>query len=64
MPVFRGRLNDLDRMPFGKWKDELLMDVPAGYFRWLTEQDWLKDHPALDAYVTERDWGTDDESET
>ena len=63
MPVFRSSLNDYDQMPFGKWKGELLMDVPHGYFRWLREQDWLKDHPSLSKYVLGRDWGEDDDEE-
>lgn len=63
MPVFRSRLNDYDRMPFGKHKDELLMDIPDRYFRWLREQDWLKNHPALCAFVMERDFGYDGDEE-
>lgn len=61
MPIFRGCLNDFDRMPIGKWKGELLMDVPQGYFRWLREQDWLPQFPALEKYVSSRDWGDDED---
>lgn len=64
MPTFRGMLNDLDRMPIGKWKGELLMDVPRGYFRWLAEQEWLPQFPALAKYVESRDWGSDDDDDT
>lgn len=62
MPTFRGMLNDYDRMPIGKWKGELLMDVPEGYFRWLKDQEWLPQFPALHKYVESRNWdGGDDE---
>ncbi len=60
MPVFRGQLNDFDKMPIGKWKGELLMDVPDGYYRWLRKQDWLKGFPALHQYVMTHDWGDDE----
>lgn len=59
MPTYRAILNDFDRMEFGKWKGELLMDVPRGYFRWLSEQEWLPQFPALKKYVDSRDWGVD-----
>ena len=43
---------DLDVMPFGKHKNELLQDVPAHYFRWLwTDGDiktYCKDVPKHD----------------
>ena len=61
MPIFRGTLNDYDRCPLGKYKDELLMDVPTAYMRWLSQQDWLEQFPALCRYVRERDWGEDEE---
>jgi len=28
-------LKDEDRMPFGKYKEERMMDIPASYFHWL-----------------------------
>lgn len=31
-------LTDLDKMPFGKYKDELLQDVPCSYLMWLYDQ--------------------------
>lgn len=61
MPIFRGIYNDYDRMTFGKYKDELLMDIPSAYFRWLREQDWLPQFPALEKYVSSRDWGDDED---
>lgn len=63
MPIFRGQLNDFDRFPFGAHKGELLMDVPDGYYRWLQEQDWLHEWPALQKYVEAHDWGEDDDEE-
>lgn len=63
MPIFRGCLNDFDRMPIGKWKGELLMDVPQGYFRWLRDQDWLCNFPSLEKYVASREWGEDDDED-
>lgn len=32
-------LSDLDKMPFGKFKDKLMQDVPASYLMWLHEQN-------------------------
>lgn len=61
MPRYRGQYNDFDRMGFGKYKDELLMDIPKAYFRWLSEQEWLPQFPALKKYVDSRDWGGDDD---
>ena len=29
------QLNDTDKMPFGKYKGELMQDVPASYLHWL-----------------------------
>lgn len=29
------KLEDTDEMPFGKYKGELMQDVPATYFHWL-----------------------------
>lgn len=43
MPDARGyskrqpAFTDTDKMPFGKFKDELLQDVPASYLKWLYE---------------------------
>lgn len=34
-------LTDTDKMPFGKYKGELMEDVPASYLHWLwTEADF------------------------
>jgi len=63
MPIYRGVLNDFDRCPFGKYKDELLMDIPDAYYRWLSEQNWLHEWPALKKYVEAHDWGEDDDED-
>jgi len=30
-----GKIEDTDRMPFGKYKGEMMQDVPASYLHWL-----------------------------
>jgi len=35
------QLTDTDRMPFGKWKDECMQDIPASYLHFLW-RDGLK----------------------
>jgi len=45
------RLNDDDRMPFGRYKDQRLGDVPDDYFRWLLRQDWIEDWEDLKEYA-------------
>jgi uncharacterized protein (DUF3820 family) len=35
-------LTDTDIMPWGKYKDECLQDIPASYFRWLWEDGETK----------------------
>jgi len=29
------------KMPFGKYKDMELTEIPKGYLRWLRSQDWV-----------------------
>lgn len=29
------------KMPFGKHKDKDLAEIPKGYLRWLTRQEWV-----------------------
>jgi uncharacterized protein (DUF3820 family) len=29
-------------MPFGKYKGDMLSDIPVGYLDWLIGQDWCK----------------------
>ena len=54
-------LTDSDVMPFGKYKDFLLGDVPASYLLWLTKQKWSKEYPALVAYINNLDDDENDE---
>lgn len=61
MPMFRGALNDFDRFPFGKYRDEMLSDIPNAYYRWLRDQEWLSSWPALKRYVELHDWGEDED---
>lgn len=42
--------NDLTPMPFGRYKGELLQDVPASYLHWLWTQRPLSDI-RLEAYI-------------
>ena len=51
---------DLDPMPFGKFKDKLLQDVPGSYLIWLWSQRPLSDtklenyiHNSMDALKME-----------
>lgn len=42
---------DLDRMPFGKHKDEPLQDVPAHYLQWLWNDglhEWSRNTAEID----------------
>jgi len=41
---------DLDLMPFGKYKDETMADVPASYLLWLWEQG-KNQNLKLDNYI-------------
>lgn len=45
-------LDDNYIMPFGKYKDVKLEDVPADYLLWLKDQDWIETkYPAVAEYV-------------
>lgn len=45
------RLTDQDRMPFGKYKNMMLGQVPEDYLKWLAKQDWIDDYPDLVEYL-------------
>ena len=47
----KDRLNDDDRMPWGKWCGVKLVDVPDDYWRWFLSQKWCDDHPELVEYA-------------
>ncbi len=42
--------DDLDPMPFGKFKGECLQDIPASYLHWLWSTRPLNDR-RLEAYI-------------
>lgn len=44
-------LTDIDPMPFGKHKGELMQDVPASYLIWLKENGCH--HPGVSTYIKE-----------
>ena len=46
-------LTDESLMYFGKHKGEKLANLPDDYCRWLLNQDWIKEHEALYAYLIE-----------
>ena len=48
-------VTDETLFPFGKHKDEKLIDVPASYLAWFNEQTWSKEWPALKRYV-KKNW--------
>jgi hypothetical protein len=43
-------------LPFGKYKDWLLMDVPADYLRWLLEGDKIRSEALRQAVYAEWSW--------
>ena len=43
--------NDDDPFPFGERKGTKYGDIPASYFLWLEEQDWLDKWPAVQRYI-------------
>ena len=38
---------EIERMPWGKHKGRLFVDIPKDYFQWLLSQDWTSEHPDL-----------------
>lgn len=36
------QLQDTDKMPWGKYKDKLMQDVPASYFHYFWQEKGLK----------------------
>lgn len=41
------------RMPFGKWRDHELADVPSDYLRWLLDADIIRTDDLLEAVEEE-----------
>lgn len=53
------------KMPFGKYVDMPLPEVPEWYLRWLSEQEWLRDPLRADVLeeLRSRDADEDDEDD-
>ena len=45
------RLNDDDRMYFGKYNGTRLREIPDSYWRWFLKQEWCDEHPGLVEYA-------------
>jgi len=45
------KLNDEDIMPFGKYRNQLLKDVPDDYWVWFLRQSWCDAYPELVEYA-------------
>lgn len=43
--------DDDTEMPWGKYKDTPLGEIPDHYFAWLARQDWIEDHVELFEYI-------------
>jgi len=54
-PVSFTKLTDDSPMPFGKHAGVPMASVPASYFDWLRDQDWIIDRPAIKDYI-DRNW--------
>jgi uncharacterized protein (DUF3820 family) len=44
-------LTDHDLMPFGNHKDKRMIDVPASYLDYISQQDWIVKYPSVKAYI-------------
>jgi len=49
----KNKLTDEDLMPFGKYKNERMIDVPSSYLDWLDGQDWISKWPGVKNYIKE-----------
>lgn len=46
-------MNDSSPMPFGKYKDKKMANVPAEYLLWLFYQPWAGSWPDVLEYIRE-----------
>ena len=46
-------LTDKDPFPFGKYRDQRMIDVPASYLDWASGQDWLDKWPDVKKYIAD-----------
>lgn len=44
-------LKDTDALPFGRYRDRPVRDVPAGYLDWAGTQSWISKYPEVVAYL-------------
>lgn len=51
MPIDKTPWTDTTKIPWGKYRGELLKNVPADYLLWLLKQDWIKKWPGLLDYL-------------
>jgi hypothetical protein len=50
------KLTDESLMPFGKWKDTKMANVPDQYLRWIFGEKWLKkNHPHVWRYIKDNE---------
>ena len=49
------KLTDLDKMPFGRWKNLPMQDVPVGYLHWFWHEvkAWNEEQVAVMNYIRE-----------
>ena len=45
------KLEDDDRMPWGRYRGQRLHDIPPEYWAWLLAQPWFRDHHDLYEYA-------------
>ncbi len=50
-------------MPFGKYKELDMEEVPADYLMWLSEQDWIEQYPRVLSYINRNKEGIKKEVE-
>lgn len=53
MPLPNQNYTDKTPMPFGRYKGNLMANVPAGYLLTIRDTDWIKDWPDLRDYIDE-----------
>jgi len=53
----------IDKMPFGKYKELDMEEVPADYLMWLSEQDWIEQYPRVLSYINRNKEGIKKEVE-
>lgn len=44
------------KLPFGKYKGQVIGSMPSGYLKWLLEQDWFEDNEEFEPVQDEMQW--------